>query len=86
MKNLLNSVACFFAGHKPTRMLIETDISIHTRGCARCGCALGLPAMWKTFNKIYPPGYDKEQRDEYDLYIERKMQKLRDTCKTSQNQ
>lgn len=51
----LNSIICLFLGHKPKRMLVENEYSIFTNGCSRCGCGLGLPAMWKSASKIYPP-------------------------------
>lgn len=38
---------CFFKGHKPVKMLIESEIYIYTRGCERCKQPLGLPDTWK---------------------------------------
>ena len=75
----LNSIICFFLGHKPKRMLVENEYSIFTNGCSRCGCGLGLPAMWKSASKIYPPNSTPDQKKEYDLYVEQKMQSLRDS-------
>lgn len=41
--------ACFFAGHKkPVGMLVERKDAYYTKGCPRCGIAMGLPVMWKS--------------------------------------
>ena len=83
MKKIIQYIACFFFGHIPEPKLIEDQYAIFTKGCARCGCALGLPAMWKSSINLAPPGYTEEQKKEYAQFVQNRMQEVRDSVQQS---
>jgi len=79
--SILSHIICFFFGHKPTSMLVETKSAIFTRGCSRCGCSLGFPTRWKL--NIPPPRCTPKQLEEWNEFFEQQNQAVRDSVKRS---
>lgn len=78
---LIKAIICVFVGHRSEHMLVENEIAIFTRGCGRCGCSLGMPAMWKGVASIPPPGSTEKELEDWKLYIENRQNELRNSVK-----
>ena len=74
--SILSHIICFLFGHKPTSMIVETEYSIFTRGCSRCGSPIGLPTRFK-----FEPRSTVEQINACYEYCEQKNQAVKDSVK-----
>ncbi|GHE65016.1 hypothetical protein GCM10011340_20050 [Roseivirga thermotolerans] len=74
LKNQFLKMICFFKGHVPKAILVETDIAIYTRGCSRCKAGMGVPHIK---NIPPPPGSSAEETISWEMYKQRKIDALR---------
>ena len=82
----VNKIKCFFLGHKVVSMIVESETSINDRGCARCGCGIGLP-YYKSYNCPPPSrkGATAEERkadlEHWRQFIDNECKRIRETGK-----
>lgn len=76
-------IVCFIMGHQVVPMIVESEYSICTRGCKRCGCGIGLP-YWKAYS-CPPPARKGESQEkvnaEWKEYVDRRCVEIRNSVK-----